>query len=415
MLQPDPGGDVRFVRSPANLRVTRPSLSLVPSAPQRGEASEKIRRFFAETPHEHPVLAMDLDIVDWNYLQLAWALPETAIYYAVKANPAREILTRLAALGSRFDVASRGEVELCLSCGIDASRLSFGNTIKKERDIAFAHAAGVSLFSVDAEEELEKIARAAPGADVFARILTKGEGAEWPLSRKFGCTPEMAEGLLVRARDLGLNPRGVSFHVGSQQADLDAWDAVLAEVAAMFERLDRKGIHLDLVNLGGGFPAKYRHDVRGAEAYGDAIRDALARRFGTREITTIAEPGRGLVGDAGVIRSEVVLVSRKDVNEDVRWVFLDIGMFSGLAETMGEAIKYRLQTSRDGKTVETGRVVIAGPSCDSADVMYEHSDYRLPLSLTSGDEVLILSTGAYTSTYSSVGFNGFPPLETVCL
>ena len=189
MLQPDSGVDVRFVRSPANLRVTRPTLSLVPSAPQRGEASEKIRRFFAETPHEHPVLAMDLDIVDWNYLQLAWALPETAIYYAVKANPAREILTRLAALGSRFDVASRGEVELCLSCGIEASRLSFGNTIKKERDIAFAHAAGVSLFSVDAEEELQKIARAAPGADVFARILTKGDGAEWPLSRKFGCTP----------------------------------------------------------------------------------------------------------------------------------------------------------------------------------------------------------------------------------
>ena len=155
--------------------------------------------------------------------------------------------------------------------------------------------------------------------------------------------------------------------------------------------------------------------MRGAEAYGDSIRDALARRFGNREITTIAEPGRGLVGDAGVIRSEVVLVSRKDASEDVRWVFLDIGMFSGLAETMGEAIKYRLETSRDGETVATGRVVLAGPSCDSADVMYEHADYRLPMTLTSGDEVLILSTGAYTSTYSSVGFNGFPPLETVCL
>lgn len=415
MLQAETGVDVRYVRTPANHRVSRPALSLVPSVPPRGEASEKIRRYFAEQPYECPTLAVDLDIVDWSYLQLAWALPETAIYFAVKANPAPEILDRLAALGSRFDVASRGEIELCLSRGIDASRLSFGNTIKKERDIAFAYSVGVPLFAIDAEEEVEKVARAAPGSDVFVRILTDGAGADWPLSRKFGCSPAMAEDLLVMARDLGLNPRGVSFHVGSQQGDLDAWDMVLADVAAMFERLDTKGIHCDLVNLGGGFPARYRIDVRGAEAYGDAIRDALARRFGTREITTIAEPGRGLVGDAGAIRCEVVLVSRKDAADEARWVYLDIGKFSGLAETMDEAIRYRFVTSRDGDGSEAGRVVLAGPSCDSADVLYEKTEYRMPMSLAAGDEVMVLSCGAYTSTYSSVGFNGFPPLRTVCL
>lgn len=423
MLQPEAGARARLRTTPEfsdrrPIPASKPLLSLVPAAtPPRGEVTDAIRAYFAATDHAHPVLAVDLSVVEWNYRALARALPETAIYYAVKANPADGVVDRLAALGCRFDVASRGEIELCLSRGVDASRLSFGNTIKKERDIAFAHSVGVPLFAFDAEEELQKLARSAPGAEVFCRILTSGEGADWPLSRKFGCTPAMAATLLRRAAELGLTPRGVSFHVGSQQSDLAQWDGALAETAALFADLAEDGIHLDLVNLGGGFPARYRDDVAEADAYGNAIMAALDRHFAEFDITTIAEPGRGLVGDAGVIRSEVVLVSKKDAAEDERWVFLDIGKFSGLAETMDEAIKYRLTTRRDGADLggETGPVILAGPSCDSADILYEKAGYRLPLELTAGDEVLILATGAYTSTYSSVGFNGFPPLETVCV
>lgn len=417
MLRPDTGLEARrrlFTESAPSTPAHRPALSLVPAVvPPRGEPSEAIRRYFDETPHEHPVLAVDLSIVEWNYRSLALALPDTQIYYAVKANPADDLVDRLAALGSHFDVASRGEIELCLARGVPAERLSFGNTIKKERDIAFAHEVGVPMFAVDCEGEVEKVARAAPGAAVFCRILTSGTGAEWPLSRKFGCTLGMARTVLLRAAELGLKPRGVSFHVGSQQIDLGQWDIALAETAELFDEMDRNGIHLDLINLGGGFPARYREDVAGAEAYGAAIRSALTRHFGDRAIETIAEPGRGLVGDAGVIRSEVVLVSRKDAGEDTRWVYLDIGKFSGLAETMDEAIKYRVTTAHDGTA--DGPVILAGPSCDSADILYEKASYRLPLDLKAGDTVLILATGAYTSTYSSVGFNGFPPLETVCL
>ena len=146
---------------------------------------------------------------------------------------------------------------------------------------------------------------------------------------------------------------------------------------------------------------------------GDAIRAALARHFAGETITTLVEPGRGLVGDAGVIRAEVVLVSRKDDADETRWVYLDIGKFSGLAETMDEAIKYRFETPHDGAA--DGPVVLAGPSCDSADILYEHAGYRLPLALEVGDTVVILATGAYTTTYASVGFNGFPPLATVCV
>jgi len=417
MLRPEAGLEARrrfSVDTVPFIPAAKPALSLVPaSVPPRGEPTEAMRRYFAETPHDNPVLVVDLAVVAWNYRELALALPDTAIYYAVKANPAPELVDRLAGLGCNFDVASRGEIELCLSRGIAADRLSFGNTIKKERDIAFAHAAGVPLFAVDCEAEVEKIARAAPGAQVFCRILTSGDGADWPLSRKFGCTPAMAETVLRRAAELGLTPRGVSFHVGSQQVDLGQWDGALAETAVLFDRLAADGIALDLVNLGGGFPARYRDEVAGNAAYGVAIRESLDRRFAGRAITTIAEPGRGLVGDAGAIRSEVVLVSRKDAGDPVRWVYLDIGKFSGRAETMDEAIKYRVATDHDGGP--DGPVVLAGPSCDSADILYEKAGYRLPLALQPGDTVLILATGAYTSTYSSVGFNGFPPLQTVCV
>ncbi|MCR9073080.1 MAG: type III PLP-dependent enzyme [Alphaproteobacteria bacterium] len=423
MLQPEAGARARLRTSsdtPSRrpIPASKPLLSLVPAAtPPRGEVTDAIRDYFAANAHEHPLLAVDLSVVEWNYRALARALPETAIYYAVKANPAHGVVDRLAALGCRFDVASRGEIELCLSRGVDAARLSFGNTIKKERDIAFAHSVGVPLFAFDAEEELEKLSRSAPGAEVFCRILTSGEGADWPLSRKFGCTPAMAATLLRRAAELGLTPRGVSFHVGSQQSDLAQWDGALAQTAALFAELAEDGIELDLVNMGGGFPARYRDDVAETDAYGAAIMAALEKHFAGLDITTIAEPGRGLVGDAGVIRSEVVLVSKKDADEAERWVYLDIGKFSGLAETMDEAIKYRLTATRDGADLDgaTGPVILAGPSCDSADILYEKAGYTMPVSLRAGDEVLILATGAYTSTYSSVGFNGFPPLETVCV
>ena len=125
------------------------------------------------------------------------------------------------------------------------------------------------------------------------------------------------------------------------------------------------------------------------------------------------EPGRSLVADAGIINTEVVLVSQKSYREDRRWVFLDIGKFGGLAETMDEAIKYRLRTPWDD--TPTGSVILAGPTCDSADILYDRSDYHLPLKLQAGDKIQILSTGAYTSTYASVGFNGFAPLAVYCI
>jgi len=373
--------------------------------------TERINDFLRTTRSDEPFVVVDLEVVRKNFERLARALPESRVYYAVKANPAPEILALLAKLGSSFDTASVAEIEMVLAAGASADRISYGNTIKKERDIARAYALGVRLYAVDCPEEVEKIARVAPGARVFCRVLTDGAGAEWPLSRKFGCEPDMAVSVLEHAHKLGLEAVGVSFHVGSQQANTAAWDTALADASRVFKTLAERGIHLKLVNMGGGFPTRYLKDVPTSEDYGKAIFGALRRHFGNRIPETIIEPGRGLVGDAGVIRAEVVLVSRKSEDPDgQRWVFLDIGKFGGLAETMDEAIRYPIRTPRDGD--RTTPCVIAGPTCDSADVLYEKTPYELPVSLTVGDEILIEATGAYTTTYASNGFNGFAPLKS---
>jgi ornithine decarboxylase len=375
--------------------------------------TEKISRFLAEHAPETPCLIIDLEAIAKSYDSLRRYLPLARIYYAVKANPASEIITILERKGASFDVASRGEIELCLGAGIAPERLSFGNTIKKEKDIAFAYQAGVRLFAFDSAHELGKLVRAAPDARVFCRILVASDGAEWPLSRKFGCAPDMAIELLRQARTAGLDPYGISFHVGSQQTDIGQWDGAVGTVAQMFSALAEADINLRMVNIGGGFPAHYRGEVPDVEHYARAVMAAITRHFGNDLPEIIIEPGRSLVGDAGIIQSEVVLIAEKGGADERRWVYLDVGKFNGLAETLDESIKYRIVTpGRDGSS---GPVVLAGPTCDSADILYERTEYRLPLGLRVGDKVEILSTGAYTASYASVGFNGFAPIRTYCI
>jgi ornithine decarboxylase len=371
--------------------------------------TERIREFLRNRREDGPCLVVDLEVVRDNYLAFAKALPDTRVFYAVKANPSPEVLALLADLGSSFDTASVAEIEMVLAAGAGPDRISFGNTIKKERDIARAYELGVRLFAVDCAAEVDKIVRAAPGARVFCRILCDGAGAEWPLSRKFGCEPSLAVDVLEHAHRNGLEAYGVSFHVGSQQGNPQAWDQALAAAAQVFHSSAERGIHLSMVNLGGGFPAKYLKEMPAVEVYGNAIFQALRQHFGNAIPETIIEPGRGMVGDAGVIEAEVVLVSTKSQDETVRWVYLDIGKFGGLAETMDEAIRYPIRTPHDGD--EVSDCIIAGPTCDSADVLYEKQPYALPVSLAIGDKVLIEGTGAYTTTYSAVAFNGFPPLR----
>ena len=359
---------------------------------------------------ETPCLLVNLNIVERKYAELKEYFPFAKIYFAVKANPATEILELLRALGACFDIASIYELDKVLSLGISPDRLSFGNTIKKAKDIKYAYDKGVRLFATDSEADIKNLAKYAPNSKVFFRILTEGgETAEWPLSRKFGCHPDMAIDLVMLAAELGLEPYGISFHVGSQQRDIGAWDSAIAKVRYIFDYLETQNIKLKMINMGGGFPAKYISRINEMEVYSDEITRYLNEDFGDELPEIILEPGRSLVAEAGVLVTEVVLISEKSSVGLDKWVYLDAGKFNGFAETWEESIKYPLYC--EGRGDLTNNFIIAGPTCDSQDVMYEQYRNPLPSYLKAGDRVYWLTTGAYTASYCSVEFNGFPPLK----
>jgi ornithine decarboxylase len=362
---------------------------------------------------DRPTMIFDLDVLRAKYRALDAGLGDAVIHYAVKANPAPEVVAALAAEGARFDAASRGEIDLCLSLGVPAAHVAFGNTIKRAADIAHAHAVGVEQFAADSEAELRKIAAHAPGARVILRMLVEASEADWPLSRKFGCSRREALRLMGLGRALGLDVAGISFHAGSQMREPAMWATALDAALELWTEAEAAGHALRILNIGGGFPAFYGHPLPETRAYAAEVMRMVRARFG-EAVEVMAEPGRGLVAEAGVICAEVILVARKDQDDLARWVYLDIGKFSGLAETIDEAIRYQFET-RHGDAAETGPCILAGPSCDSADVLYERRPVQLPLALGDGDKVRILCTGAYTTSYASVGFNGFPPLAAVFL
>ncbi len=194
--------------------------------------------------------------------------------------------------------------------------------------------------------------------------------------------------------------------MGSQQRTPAAWDAPIAAAATIFASARTLGMAPRLLDLGGGFPAFLEGGAPPFAAYGAAIERSLDRHFPRRRPATLIEPGRGIVGDAGVLVASVIGIAERG---DRRWVFLDAGVFSGLVETLDEAIRYRFETDRDGTLAPC---VLAGPTCDSADVLYERTPALLPRDLAEGDEVRLLAAGAYTTCYATVGFNGFPPLRT---
>ncbi len=360
--------------------------------------------------HETPCLVVNLDIIERKYNELKTYFPFAKIYFAVKANPHEEVLSLLRDLGACFDIASRYELDKILSLGVSPDRLSYGNTIKKAKDIKYFYEKGVRMFATDSEADIKNLAKYAPGSKVFFRILTEGgETAEWPLSRKFGCHPDMAIDLVMMAHELQLEPYGISFHVGSQQRDIGAWDSAIAKVRYIFDYLKTQDIQLKMINMGGGFPANYISKINPLDLYAEEITRYLNEDFEEGLPEIILEPGRSLVAESGILASEVILVSEKSSVGLDKWVYIDAGKFNGLAETWEESIKYPLYC--EGRGDLTDNFIIAGPTCDSQDVMYEQYRNPLPGYIKPGDRIYWLTTGAYTSSYASVEFNGFPPIK----
>ena len=362
-----------------------------------------------------PFLLIDLNKIDAKYDELKKNLPFAKIYYAVKANPHIDVLKLLASKGSNFDVATVYELNKLLDLGINPDKISFGNTIKKEKDIKYAFDKGVRLFASDSTNDIKKLARNAPGSRVFFRILSEGGDADWPLSKKFGAHPDMVYHLIIEAKNLGLIPYGISFHVGSQQRDVGQWDSAISQCKYLFDSVKSDGIQLKLINLGGGFPAHYIQPTHELEVYTTEITRRLHEDFGDNLPEIIIEPGRSLVADAGVLVTEVVMISKKSVLNQHEWLYVDCGLLGGLFETIDESIKYPIFVEHPNSGKDRKEFILAGPTCDSMDILYEDYKYSFPSDLKEGDRLYILTTGAYTTTYSSIEFNGFPPLKSYIL
>ncbi|WP_030451129.1 type III PLP-dependent enzyme [Herbidospora cretacea] len=390
------------------------------SASSQPEPAILRARAYARTHHlPSPSLLIDLPTVAANYRALSTAFPGAGILYAVKANAAPEVISTLFDLGSGFDVASIGEVERCLARGVPGRFLSYSNPVKKAADIAAAYRLGVRTFAFDNPRDLAHIARWAPRSNVFCRIAVEPPDAVMPFGGKFGCDPDAAAQLLADAAANGLRPLGLTWHVGSQQCNPDAWDVGIAAAAKIALQLEPVGVKLPMINLGGGLPISYNPSPAFGnrpliEVFGEAVNFSVNRHFGSRNRPRLLlEPGRAMVGAAGIIRSEVVTVREGRAADHRRWVFLDVGRYNGLVETEREAIAYRLRTP--GVTGPTAPVVLAGPTSDGDDVIYQRVQYELPLALAPGDVVEILDAGAYTSSYSCAAVNGLPALPTFCV
>ena len=366
--------------------------------------------------HPTPFLVCDGATIERRYEDLTDLLPGVRLFYAVKSNPMPEVVATLARMGAGFEVASIYELETVAAAGVDPADLLFSNTVKPAAHIARAHAAGLNRFAFDSEGELHKLAAAAPGAGVYVRVRVDDEHSVFPLSRKFGTSCREAGRLLVLARELGLVPYGITFHVGSQCTDALAWERAIDRCGRLMGDLGRRGIRLAMLDLGGGIPARYVGPVPSLDSIGCAIGRAL-RRLPYRPALIAAEPGRSLVAESGVMVATVIGVENRD---DERWAYLDVGGYNGMMEAVQTGGRWPFPLRTSARAAGRGglaqgakvRTTVTGPSCDSSDTMFY--GVPLPAALAEGDRLYIGSAGAYTISYAS-SFNGFPPPATLFL
>ena len=356
----------------------------------------------ARMPGPTPFLVLDLDRVATAYREFTAALPGVDVHYAMKCNPDVRVLARLHGLGSRFEIASVAELRALVGIGVDPADVLYSNPVKPAAHVAEAHRAGVWRFAVDGDPELAKIAAHAPGAAVYARIRTAAGDNTVPSEGKFGISPGAAAALLRRARAVGLRPYGLAFHVGSQMLTPAAWEAAVRQAGAVLRELAADGIRLELLDLGGGFPARYDSRPPPLAAFGTAIFAAMDRHLPYRPPTLAVEPGRGLVAEAGTMVATVIGLAERAGR---RWVHLDVGAFNGFMEALesGNRLRFPVADSRGSAGREP--MHLTGPTCDSQDtIMF---DVPLSADLAVDDRVFLGTAGAYTTSYAS-DFNGFP-------
>jgi ornithine decarboxylase len=364
---------------------------------------DKVLKFIASTDTPSPYLLIDKDLLGDKVSLIGRKIQNAKVFYAVKANPDKEVVRFLDGLGMDFEIASEGELAILSSLGVNGDRIISSNPVKSLRFLHDAVSYGVDRFAFDSEAEVDKLSVHAPGCRVYIRLSVPNEGSEWPLSKKYGVEIENAVRLLQYAVKKGLIPVGITFHVGSQCLNVYSWDTALDKSRQLWKAAGDRGIELSVLNIGGGYPIRYTKSVMDIEDIEDKINRSIFSRF-PDNIEVHLEPGRSVVGDSGIFVTSVI---GKALRGDENWLYLDVGVFNGLMESLG-GIKYSYIVDNRG---EVKKWTVAGPSCDSFDVM--DSDVELPEPLI-GDTVLIPSSGAYTVSYASE-FNGFSVPKTILI
>jgi len=350
-----------------------------------------------------PLLVVDSIAIKKRYYELIKNFPDFKVHYAVKANDNISILELLATLGSNFEVASTSEIVKLVELGVSGSRMITSNPIKPLDFIEVCRQVGINYLCADSKDEIEKIKFAFPDAKVYIRLEIENKESSWPLSGKFGLTVEEAKELINYAVRRKVNIVGLTFHTGSQNNSPDSFVYSLDIAKNIFDFAKEKhNLDMYLLNMGGGFPIEYISKVKDIQEFKSKIYNKLSEFKNPEKLVLQMEPGRRVVGESGVMVSKVI---GKAVRDGENWLYIDVGVFNGMMEVIGN-MNYIFKTN-SRKKAKTWN--IGGPSCDSMDVVAKNVIMPEP---EIGDFVYILSTGAYTTVYAAP-FNGYRVPTTI--
>jgi ornithine decarboxylase len=366
----------------------------------------KVLKYLDKERIETPFLLIDSSKVKEKSSLIGRYIKNSKVFYAVKANPDIAIVRYLNKLNMGFEISSEGELEMLSTLRVKPERIISSNPVKSLRFLNMAASYGVSYFSFDSVDEVEKISKIIPNSHVYVRLSVPNEGSEWPLSKKFGVELDEALDLFLYAKKKRLNPVGITFHVGSQCTNLYNWNIALDKAKTLWDMAEKKKIRLNLLNIGGGYPITYTKNVISIETIEKNVNSLIYDRF-PKETEVHIEPGRAVIGDAGIFVTSVIGKAQRGDDE---WLYLDVGVFNGLMESVG-GIRYSYIVESDKYTSHKKPWTVAGPSCDSFDII--DSNVVLPEPHV-GNLVLILSSGAYTISYASE-FNGFSIPKTTLI
>ena len=355
--------------------------------------------------HGSPLFLLDCDVVRRQYNSLQSALPGVGLFYALKPLPHPAVVAELRDLGGCFDVATSGEIKLVRAAGVPPERCIHTHPIKTDAEIRAALRFGIRTFVVDNPDELRKFRQHRARAEVLLRLSFRDPTAVVDLSRKFGCEPAAVAPMLELAQSLGVTVRGLSFHVGSQVAEPKKYVEAIGVCAELMEQTGASGLaDLTLLDIGGGFPIAYGGTMQPIREFCRPIRLALKKL--PRGVRVIAEPGRFIAGPSG---TSVATVVGRAQREGRWWYYLDDGLYGSYNGQLYDHALYPIDVP--GRTGPTHPSVLAGPTCDSIDVVRE--DIPLP-ELQIGDLVVGRMMGAYTAC-SATDFNFIPRAKIVAL